>query len=112
MNTRINPNRIVAVVLILMAAILVVATGIFNPGKASQEPEKEEMMAMMGPMMEQMMESMMETMLKVISKPDTAEQLATFTRNYYTALLFKGFSEDEALKIVTSMGIPSVPSMK
>lgn len=31
---------------------------------------------------------------------------------YYDALIKKGFSKDEALKIVTSVGMPSMPSMQ
>ena len=112
MNTRLNSNRIVTVVLILIVAILIVATGTFSPSKASQQPEQEDMMAMMGPMMGQMMESMMQTMLTVIAKPETAEQLATFTKNYYDALIAKGSSQEQALEIVTSVGIPSIPAMK
>ncbi len=67
---------------------------------------------MMSPLMSDMMRVMFETMLAVLSKPETAEQLATFTKNYYDALISKGFSEKEALKIITSMGIPMVPMMQ
>ncbi len=63
-------------------------------------------------MMAKMMESMMEAMFTTMAKPQTAEQLATFSKNYYDALIAKGFSKEDALRIVTSVGIPSIPSMK
>ncbi len=94
----------------------------FNPIGAcaesaqQKEPSSEEMQelmsAMMGPMMARMMESMMETMLKILAKPESAEQLATFSKNFYDALIAKGFSKEDALRIVVSIGMPSIPSMK
>ncbi len=43
-----------------------------------------------------------------LAKPETAQQLAAFVRNFYDALIAKGFSKADALKIVTEIGIPSV----
>src|SRR6266516_1277223 len=54
----------------------------------------------------EMMQSMMEGTLRVLAKPETADQLATFTRNYYDALIRKGFTKAEALEIVTKIGVP------
>jgi hypothetical protein len=42
--------------------------------------------------------------LAVLTRPEVAEQLAIFTRNYFDALLHKGFSRDEALRIVAATG--------
>ena len=53
-----------------------------------------------------MAEATMETTLWALSKPEAAERLATFSRNYYDALIKKGFTKDEALRIVLSVGIP------
>ena len=63
-------------------------------------------MSMMGPMMSQMAEATMAATLKALSKPEAAEQLATFSRNYYNALLKKGFTKDQALSIVMSVRMP------
>jgi hypothetical protein len=63
-------------------------------------------MEMMGPMMGRMAEASMTATLNVLTKPQSAERLATFTRNYYNALIKKGFTKDEALRIVTSVGLP------
>lgn len=65
---------------------------------------------MMAPMMEHMMQAMMEGSLIVLGKPETAERIATFTKNYYDALLRKGFSNENALKIVMAHGIPALPT--
>jgi len=61
-----------------------------------------------GPAMGSMMENMMVKMFQVMSRPEVAEGLATFTKNYYDALLKKGFTKEEALRIVVSVGMPSV----
>lgn len=47
-----------------------------------------------------MLEEMYQINLNALTKPATAEKLATFTRNYYEALIKKGFSPQEALDIV------------
>jgi hypothetical protein len=78
----------------------------------AQEPVYADSMAMMqemmGPMMSTMMVSMMEGMLAVLAKPESAERLATFTRNYYDALLRKGFNEEQALRLTAAVGFPSL----
>ena len=63
-------------------------------------------MSMMGPMMGQMAEVSMAATLKALTKPEAAEQLATFSRNYYNALIKKGFTKDQALSIVMSVRVP------
>jgi len=40
--------------------------------------------------------------LAVLAKPEAARNLAAFVRNLYDALIAKGFTKDEALKIVTA----------
>jgi PBP1b-binding outer membrane lipoprotein LpoB len=50
-----------------------------------QQATPEQAMTMMGPLMTKMMEIMMEALLTIMAKPLTAEQFATFTRNYYDA---------------------------
>jgi hypothetical protein len=61
----------------------------------------------MVPMMGKMMEAMIEAQLTVISKPDSAEKMAQYVKNFYEALIKNGFSKEEAFKIVTSISIPS-----
>lgn len=68
------------------------------------------MMEMMAPMMGLMMQNMMDGMITYMSKPETAEKLATYAKNYYDALIKKGFTKEEALKIVTSINPLSMPS--
>ena len=66
------------------------------------------MMDQMGPMMGNMMAQMMEGMAKTMAKPEMAEYFATFTRQYYDALITRGFSKEEALQIVTAAGLPGL----
>jgi len=54
----------------------------------------------------QMMAAMLQGTLTVLAQPETAEKLATFTKNYYDALLRKGFTREEALRLVSSVGLP------
>ena len=77
---------------------------------APQQPMKnpEESLRQMGPAMSSMMESMMSGMMRFYAQPDTADMMASFTRNYYAALVKKGFSEAEALEIVKAAGVPSL----
>jgi hypothetical protein len=67
----------------------------------------KQMMAM-GPMMVRMTTAMMTATYDNLAQPETAEKLATFVRNYYKALIAKGFSSDEAMRIVVAVGLPSV----
>ena len=66
------------------------------------------MEAMMGPMMGNMMANMFESIFIIMAKPETAQRLATFTKNYYDALIAKGFSKEDALEIVKSANFPSM----
>lgn len=43
-----------------------------------------------------------------LAKPETAQQLAAFMKNFYDALVAKGFSKADALKIITEVGVPHV----
>lgn len=72
-------------------------------------PSRDEMstvMEAMTPMYGRMAEGMMEASLNVLARPETAERMATFTKDYYDALVAKGFSDKDALKIVVSAGVP------
>jgi hypothetical protein len=95
----------------LVWALLVTAGRAQQPdtSKAARQQIQEQIgnqMEMMGPMMGRMAEATLAGTLNVLNKPSTAEQLATFTRNYYDALVKKGFTKDDALRIVMSVGIP------
>jgi archaellum component FlaG (FlaF/FlaG flagellin family) len=102
-------------VILIIAIILIAGSVIAGEKKMTPKKEQAEMqqaMQMMGPMMGSMMESMFDTAFKVMAKPENADRLATFTKNYYDALISKGFSKEEALRIVVNMGMPSMSGMK
>jgi len=84
--------------------------------RGNRQPSAEEvrqmMQGVMGPMMGEMMSSMLKSLSKTLAEPQIAQNYATFTRNYYQALIDKGFTADEALKIVSSVGLPSVGGSK
>jgi hypothetical protein len=101
-----------SIILFLMIATNPMPSGAGTEETAPQEPTEDQIMQMMGPMMGGMMTGMIDAMLAVMAKPETADKLATFTKNYHDALMAKGFSKEEALRIVISVGIPSVPSIK
>lgn len=61
-----------------------------------------------GPMMGNMYTSMLDAQLKMYSKPETTAKLAQVTKSYYDALIKVGFSEEAALKIITSKPLVSV----
>jgi len=84
--------------------------------RGNRQPSAEEvrqmMQGVMGPMMGEMMSSMLKSLSKTLAEPQVAQNFAAFTRNYYQALLDRGFTADEALKIVSSAGLPSVGGSK
>ena len=82
------------------------------PPGSHRSPTAVEMQQMMGPVMTEMMSSMLKGMTKTMAEPQIAQNLATFTRNYYQALMDRGFTEEQALKIVTSTGFPSMGGAK
>jgi len=55
-----------------------------------------------------MFEVVLAKVQEIIADPETAERCATFTRNYYEALVAKGFTEEAALQIVIAAGLPSL----
>jgi hypothetical protein len=46
--------------------------------------------------------------LETLSKPESAAQVAKYVRNLYLALIREGFSEDQALKLVSGLPLPNV----
>ena len=99
----------------LAAGTATVAAAQARPDSAARaRPPRTEMdsaqmhAAMMSPMIGQMMQAMLRSTLAALSEPEVAEQMATFTRNYYDALVAKGFTRDEALRIVLAHGIPGM----
>ena len=100
-------------------ALVSVLFAVYAPATSAQQPTTAAKPDSAGAAMETMLRSMMDqqtarmgqlvavTMtarLAVLAKPETAQNLATFVRNLYDALIAKGFSKDEALKIVTAFG--------
>jgi hypothetical protein len=65
-------------------------------------------MAYFGPMMNGVYASVLNAQLQAYSNPAITDQLAKITKNYYDALIKAGFSEDAALKIITSKQLISI----
>lgn len=78
-----------------------------QPGEQSEGMRQ---MRAMAPMMRQMMQTMTQEVLVLLAEPETATQMATFTKNYYDALVARGFTKEEALRIVIGHGIPALPA--
>jgi hypothetical protein len=66
-------------------------------------------MDFMTPMMGKMAAAMLSGVLDLLSDPATVDKLATFNRRYFDALLGKGFTREEALRIVMAVGVPMMP---
>jgi hypothetical protein len=64
------------------------------------------MQEIMGPIMERMIVRTFEATIELLAKPETADRLATYVKNFHDALVAKGFTKEEALRIVSAMGIP------
>lgn len=100
-------------------ALAAVLFAVYVPATSAQQPTAPAKPDSAGAAMETMLRSMMDQQtarmgqlaavsltarLAVLAKPEAAQNLATFVRNLYDALVAKGFSKDEALKIVTAFG--------
>ena len=64
--------------------------------------------ASMSPMIAQMTQAMLRSTLAALADPQVVDQMATFTRTYFDALVAKGFTREEALRIVLAHGIPGL----
>lgn len=72
--------------------------GFHRPMPDFEMPDLSKMLKHMGSMTSDMINAQYDT----LAKPETAEKLATFCKNYYDALIRKGFTKDEALRIVSN----------
>lgn len=101
--------------IVLCASIILSANICFaqqnNMSEAEQNAMMQQQMLAMTPMFGQMMEAMTSATFNVLANPETAEKLATFTKNYYDALVAKGFTKEEAMQIAMAVGMPSMPAM-
>ena len=98
------------VLVILFASVCLAQDHEMTPER--QQALIQQQMNAMTPMFGEMMRVMMTATFDVLSQPESAEKLASFTKNYYDALIKKGFNQDEALKIAMSIGMPSMPMMQ
>ena len=100
----------VCLLILLFASVCLAQDQEMTPEQ--QQAMIQQQMDAMTPMFGQMMRAMMTATFDVLSQPESAEKLASFTRNYYDALIKKGFSKKEALNIAMSVGMPSMPMMQ
>lgn len=77
------------------------------PGKDSAFVQRfTSMTTAMGPVYETMMQSVLEGTLRALDKQENIDLMAAIARRYYEALIKQGFTESEALRIVSGLGIP------
>lgn len=79
--------------------------------EAAETRHPMDQMQQMMPMMTQMMRQVTQSSMEALADPETARNLARFTRNYYEALVAQGFTEEQALRIVANLGFPPAPSL-
>jgi hypothetical protein len=99
---------IIAILTFLFAA----APRVLSAQEDQRNPDLQEQMERMAPLWRQMSVGVIEVTLEELSKKETADQLATFTRNFYESLLEKRFTKVEAIEIVKAVGIPFLPSLR
>lgn len=80
--------------------------------ESPQVPAMDVLNNSLGPMMEKLTASTIKTSFASIAQKDVAENLAAFQKNYMEALMAKGFTREEAMKIVVSVGFPVLPSIR
>jgi hypothetical protein len=102
-------------VLVAVALLVTVGTAWAQEEKMTPEQQQQlfqQQMQMMTPMFGQMMKAMMQAQIEVLANPETADKLATYSRNYYNALMKKGFTKEGALRIAMAVGFPAFPAMQ
>ena len=101
------PRSVIRSALLATALVLLVpAVSAAQDADKAPPPSFQQGFDMMGPMMAQMSVGVLQATLATLAAPESAEKLATFTRNYYEALIRKGFTKDEALRIVVAFVPP------
>ena len=83
-----------------------------QPPAAAAAEQMRQMQEVMGPMMRANMQAMMEAALAVLARKESADQMATFSKNYLDALIAKGFTRDEALRLVAAHAPTLVPGIR
>ena len=118
---RVLPNGGKRALLMTIVTLICLGSALFvHPRRAtaqqppSQNPAEQmrQMQEVMGPMMRANMQAMMEAALTVLARKETADQMATFSKNYLDALVAKGFSRDEALRLVAAHAPTLVPGVR
>jgi hypothetical protein len=94
----------------ILTFLLAAAPRVLSAQEEQRDPDLQEQMERMAPLWRQMSVGVIEVTLQELSKKETADQLATFTRNFYESLLAKRFTKVEAIEIVKAVGIPLLPS--
>lgn len=105
-------NRIAA-----LAACLLLATPAARAQDKASPPSPAQVQEMMDatfntmvPVMARMVEATLQSQLQVLARPDSAAQMATYVRNFYSELVKQGFTEAQALQIASSLAVPSAAS--
>ena len=111
MQLSLRPS-LIAILLIVLAPAVCAAQERAPADTTQSQPaagETTQQMGQMTQMMTQMMRQVTQSSLAVLAEPETAENLARFTRNYYEALVARGFTEGQAMQIVSNLGFPPAP---
>ncbi len=93
--------------LVVIAFFLMPAIARTEDAEAPAQPpatpqDVHQAMQQVGPAMTEMITTTLDGLLAYMTRPETTDQMAVFVRNYYDALIKKGFTEEQALQIATS----------
>lgn len=100
-------NRIFVVTLAVLCLLISAKTGYAQEGGNNgpiNQPENR--FSQLFESMQPVLTKAMETYLNFLAQPQTGEKLAVFQKNYYDALIKKGFSEDQAFQLLRDVGNP------
>lgn len=105
-GTQMRPTLIVA---ISVACFLALATAAPAGEEAGQRPNATSPLFKHSELQGQLLSLLVQAAdvyLDYLARPQTAEKLATFQKNYYDALIKKGFSKEQAFQLVRDAGNP------
>ncbi|HEY2378255.1 MAG TPA: hypothetical protein VGH98_19920 [Gemmatimonadaceae bacterium] len=101
---------VILVIAALTATAILTRTSTVRAQQPSGNPAEQ--VRQMQAMMRANIEAVMEGTLAVMSRKETAGQMATFSKNYLDALVAKGFTRQEALALVAAHSPTVIPGAR
>lgn len=99
-------NHFFVLPLLVLCLLIPTTTGHAQEGNKDSANQEGNRFSQLFESMQPVLTKTVETYLNFLALPQTGEKIATFQKNYYDALIKKGFSEEQAFQLVRDLGNP------